>query len=296
MTFTVTGPGVSVDNGETILDSRVNGRVETLIVRPGDRVTSGQVLITLGEREDFEEAIKKMQMQLLDAQQELNDLIDNAPKAAADAQMALLDAQGKLKKAQAAVDAMVYPRANKQRIDAAENDYQQSLQNVALAQKAYDDVADLPKYDSRRIDALNSLTAAQTQRDHNLSIYNWLTGKPSDADVTQAQAALNQAKADADIAQKTYDRVKDGPGATRLALAKAKVEDAEAQYHHAQTDLANLTVKAPFDGLVLEVPVRIGQSVTDGAALLTVTNGQALEVQVTVVEEEFKPDPRGPAL
>lgn len=286
--YTVTGPGVSVDNGETILESRVAGRVESLLVRPGDRITAGQILAALGDRTKFEDAVKEKQVQVLNAQQALEDLIAKAPKESADALLALLDAQGKATKAQATVDAMKYPRANQQRIDAANNDYQQALQNVALAQKAYDEVTNLPEYDSRRIDALNVLTEAQMQRDHFLGLYNWLTGKPTDADVAQAQAALKQAQADVAVAQHTYGRIKDGPDPTKLDLAKATLEDAKAQFREAQADVKNLEIRAPFDGSVLDVAGRVGQSVADGAPLMTVSNSASLEAQVTVVEEDLR--------
>ncbi|SEK68117.1 Multidrug resistance efflux pump [Roseateles sp. YR242] len=78
-----------------------------------------------------------------------------------------------------------------------------------------------------------------------------------------AQANVEKARADIRIGE---ERVK----ATTVGRAslRAQVEAAEAQLAQAQINLANTVVKAPADGQVSEVSVRLGQYVTAGSQLL----------------------------
>lgn len=283
----VSAPGQMVETRHQTLHMGVEGQLDEVLVHAGDAVKEGQVLARLAGKETFEAKVAAARLDLLQAQQELNDLVANAPKQSADAQIALMEAQKKLEKAQATVDAMKYPRAGQDRIDSVYNDYQQALQDVALAQNAFDDVVSLADYDARRIAAVNVLTEAQTRRDRNLATYNWLTGKPTEADVAKAQAELKQAQAEADVASRAWKRVEDGPDETQMELAKAKIADLEAKYASAQSDLDHLELKAPFKGVVTEVKANPGDLVTVATAILELTDPQALEAEVTVVEEDW---------
>ena len=72
-----------------------------------------------------------------------------------------------------------------------------------------------------------------------------------------------------------------------LELAQAKVADKEQQLAQAQDDLAHLTLTAPFDGVITDVKVKVGDQVTPVAVVMTLSNPTALEAQVTVVEEDY---------
>jgi multidrug resistance efflux pump len=80
---------------------------------------------------------------------------------------------------------------------------------------------------------------------------------PSDFDkehysVAAAEAALAQSKAE-------LDRVVAGSWQEDIAVAKAQVELARAQVECIKSALERLTVKAPIDGQILQVNVRLGQ-------------------------------------
>ncbi len=283
----VSAPGQLIGTQQMDLTIGVQGQIEAVDVRPGDAVKKGQALARLGEQGKYQAAATAARLDLLTARQELDDLNANAPKETADAHQALLQAEDDYAKAQNLVEALKYPRASKQRLDSTYADYQSALQNVAIAQDHFDKYANLPPDDPRRSDALKALTNAQKEKDRLLGLYNYLTAKPTDKDKEDAQAGLEQAKAALDNAQRKWDRVKNGPDAMALELAQAKIADKELQLTQAQDDLAHLTLVAPFDGVITDVKASVGDQVTPVEVVMSISNPTALEVQVTVVEEDY---------
>jgi multidrug resistance efflux pump len=83
------------------------------------------------------------------------------------------------------------------------------------------------------------------------------------AALRQAEAAVRQAKAQRQIASEQVQTVLVGRGGL-----DAKVESAKAGLQLAQIDLANTIIRAPQDGQVGELGVRLGQYVTAGSQLM----------------------------
>lgn len=83
------------------------------------------------------------------------------------------------------------------------------------------------------------------------------------AALRQAEAGVRQAQAQQAIAQEQVRTVVVGRGGLEAALASA-----EAARRLAQIDLANTVVRAPQDGQVSELGVRLGQYVTAGSQLM----------------------------
>ncbi|WP_230483530.1 HlyD family secretion protein [Sphingomonas sp. Leaf21] len=83
------------------------------------------------------------------------------------------------------------------------------------------------------------------------------------ASLRQAQAALRQAQAAREIARQDVRTVEVGRGGQQ-----AGVSGAEAARRLAQIDLANTVIRAPEDGRLSEVGVRLGQYVTAGSQLM----------------------------
>lgn len=82
------------------------------------------------------------------------------------------------------------------------------------------------------------------------------------AALRQAQAGVLQAQAQQQVASEQVRTVTVGRGGLR-----ANVEGAEAALHLAEIDLANTVIRAPQDGRLGEVGVRLGQYVTAGSQL-----------------------------
>ena len=74
----------------------------------------------------------------------------------------------------------------------------------------------------------------------------------------------------------------------QLAAARARVEAARAKLRKAKADLARTVIRAPFDGLVVEENVGLGQFVSPGVVLARVYETKAMEVAVPLDERELQ--------
>ena len=79
MEQTVTAPGSLVNARETILEMPAAGRLAEILARPGDSFKAGQVLARLDNPEQFAAEVTAAKLELLQAQQALNTLYQNAP-------------------------------------------------------------------------------------------------------------------------------------------------------------------------------------------------------------------------
>ncbi len=179
----------------------------------------------------------------------------------------------------------------------------QMLATLDNIQSAADVAANASALDSSRTDALAAQAAVNT----------------SVADLTQAQAEFERAKLDYDrnkslyddklIAKADYD-TKNAAFETakaQLAQAKAKLAQARAQLTSAQghismnaanlrrvTDVLSKTeYRAPFDGIITNLPVREGETVVvgiqnaPGSTLMTIADTSVMTAEVKVDETDI---------
>jgi HlyD family secretion protein len=118
--------------------------------------------------------------------------------------------------------------------------------------------------------------------------------------VTNLQAALDLARAEADLAAAEYRRAiavgKSGALSTEeterrrssSVTADAKVKVAAAQLAEAQARLARAEVRAPADGVILTRSVEAGQTVSAGSgALFRMAEGNEVELRGDVAETDL---------
>ena len=74
----------------------------------------------------------------------------------------------------------------------------------------------------------------------------------------------------------------------QLSAAKAKLDAERADLKKAQLELARTRLKAPFDGVISQEGVDIGQYVTPGQALATLIGTQAMEIVVPLADESLR--------
>jgi RND family efflux transporter MFP subunit len=102
--------------------------------------------------------------------------------------------------------------------------------------------------------------------------------------VTAAQRSLASAQQAYLSALANYNALKNGDPVKDATL---EVMLNETKLTKAQMELEATTLAAPFDGVVLEVQAKVGESVSAGLGLIHIANPTALEVKATVVEEDF---------
>lgn len=253
--LTVTAPGRLVGVQETVLSLPVGGRLVALDARPGQVVRAGDVLARVDDA-PYRAARQRAQLALDQATaQHAHDL----------AELALATESGR-----AQVDAA---RAGFDPLTAAELAVQAAVEEEARALNEYNKALDRPwepadvveayrlehvAAQRRRAVAEADLAAAQNRR--------WAAGE----EVAARQADLS--RSEAELAYRTGRGV---DPLLRLAVAQA------------EADLAGVALTAPFDGVVLDVAVRPGETVAAGQTLLLLADPAALEAETTVIEEDL---------
>jgi HlyD family secretion protein len=118
--------------------------------------------------------------------------------------------------------------------------------------------------------------------------------------VANLEAALEQARAEAELADAEYRRAQAVGAAGALSAeetqrrrstgvtAAAKVKVAAAQLAEAQARLARADIRAPADGIILTRNVEVGQTATPGGeALFRLSEGGEIELRGQVAEQDL---------
>ena len=96
--------------------------------------------------------------------------------------------------------------------------------------------------------------------------------------IIEAEQDLALKTARLEKAQRLYDRLKDGVDTGQLAVLEARLRAAEA-------GLAAFTVTAPFDGIVADLPARLGSSINAGQIAITIADFSSWLVVTTDLTE-----------
>jgi RND family efflux transporter MFP subunit len=117
--------------------------------------------------------------------------------------------------------------------------------------------------------------------------------------VANLQAALEQSKAEADLAVAEYHRAQAVGASGALSAeeterrksatitAAAKVKLAEAQLAEAKARLARADIRAPDDGIILTRNVEVGQTATAAEPMFRLSKGGEVEMRGQVAEEDL---------
>lgn len=110
--------------------------------------------------------------------------------------------------------------------------------------------------------------------------------------VQQSSLAVKQAKKAYELAKDNYDSLKDYSGATdaQIEAAKTQRDIAKLQYENASVGLdSNLDsrlITSPISGIVTQKNVSVGDSISQGQILATISKTAAIKVQFYVDQEE----------
>jgi len=257
---------------------RTSGVVGTVQVGVGDVVHEGDVLMEL-DPGSLEASILQAQAELLDAQQQLDELLagPNAQDLAA-AELRLANAQDSLREAE--YNRMVQQQGNRASSDtiaAARANLVLAEAEVERAQDQYGDVSSNPENDTARASALIRLVEARQRRDSAQRTLNWYLGHPTEIQQALLDAEVATAEAELGAAQTALDKLQNGHDPVEEAAARARVAAAQAT-----VDQARLV--ALFDATVVAVDSSAGDPVSNGSAGLTLADLSHYEVQLSVSE------------
>jgi HlyD family secretion protein len=252
----------TIESDTVTLAAQVPGRVVEVDVNEGDAVTTGQPLVVLdGATLAAQHAQAQAQVDAGTAnaaalEQQATAAQSNA--SAADAQVALLEAgpsaeqlavsQSMVDKAQTAVDSL-----------------EQAYDDLSKAQK------DLPQGVDLKIRLDLARADLETARDQQALVQ--AGARPEEIDAARAQADAARQQADALTQQ--------------VQAAQAQVAAAQATLAAVDSQIAQLTVVSPIDGVVLTRSIEPGEYAAPGGALIVVGRLDQLTITVYVPEDRY---------
>lgn len=248
----ITAPGTVVTKEETIISSKLMAPVQKILVTKGMTVKQGQPLVLLDSSQVTAQANQaKAGISTAEAaQQGVEASIKLAEAGVQQAQSTIKQANSGVKQAQSMV--------------------QQAVTGVKDAQARYENT----KNTYNRISELYRNGAVSKQEYENEKTA-YETAKIS---VDKAQAVLEQARAGAKSAEaalgQAYSGLSQANASVEAAKAKrgevgAQIQGATAGYDVANVSVADATIRAPFDGIIVDTHVNNGNMATPGLPLLT---------------------------
>jgi len=261
------------------LSFQARGLVEEVNVKIGDRVSKGDVLARLSNASQAEAQLAAANLELVQAQFELDTLVRTGDSNLAQAWTAYQNAQVARAEAQKEWND-VNPRDIADRVDDQQSVVNDRKDDLDDAQDEFDKYKDLDKDNSRRKTAEDDLRSAQGDYDDAVAELEDIQ-RESDS----ARAALDTALAAESEAKYQWELSRDGANEDQLKLAEARLDNAKAQVAAAQSALDNYVLTAPFDGMVVDVAVSIGEQVGAESRAVSVADTSSWVVETSDVTE-----------
>lgn len=261
------------------LSFQVRGVVEQINVKIGDKVGKGDVLARLLNASQAEAQVAAAKLALVIAQQGLDALNRTGDANLASTWTAYMDAQIARASAERAWEALNVDDIE-DRIEDAQTEVKDREQDLKDAQEEFDKYKDLDKDNTKRKTAEDDLETAQND-------YNEAVRKEEEISRERdtVRAALDAALATEAETKHQYEISSDGVNADQLALAQAQLDNARAQVAGAEANLASYILTAPFDGVVQDVPIEIGQQVNTETRAVSVADTSSWIVETSDITE-----------
>lgn len=257
-----------------------SGRLESLPAEEGTLVEANALLASLGPLEVAQAEVRKAELELEDAQQALDQLNEDATLAKARAEAAVAQARQALVDAQKAYDD-TQTRSFRDQLDDKEEALQNRKKDLDDARETLDKYLNLDVNNPTRVNAQNDVDARQEDYQKALFERDQLASRQevAQANLEAAREALKKAEKDAaDLAN--------GPDPDQKALAEKRVAAAQAQLEAAKRRLADLELRAPFQGVIAEVkPLAAGAWLNAGQVVVTLIDPSAWYVETTDLTE-----------
>lgn len=302
------------------LSMPASGIVTDLLVQEGDRVVAGNVIARLDSDQEAI-AIASAQTRVDQARSQLDQLISGArPEEIAAAQATVASAAARLAilRDGARIEEIAPYEAA---LSAAQASYQQvaegaddadlisakaAIQNAEAAlqqaQNAYNrvswrtDIGALPESAALQR-ATNDYEAAQARYDDLLAGAEASQLARAGAEVRQARANLDRVKApptdneiaaaeaEVQAAQAALDLRSAGARPEEIAAASAALRQAETELIQRQLVLADRELRAPFDGEIAAMELKIGQQVIAGAPVVQLADTSTWLIETSDLTE-----------
>lgn len=132
---------------------------------------------------------------------------------------------------------------------------------------------------------LESINVDEGQYVHAGQLLFRIMPKVYEAELLKAQAAVKEAELELQNAKTLAD--KNIVSKTEQQVAEAKLDEAKADAALAQLHLSFTTIKAPYDGVIDRIPLKLGSLVDEGALLTTLSDNRSVYAYFNVPETEY---------
>ncbi len=278
LTVTLDAVGSLAPLQERALTFQSSAPVTEIDVKAGDHVTAGQVLAKLDDT-DAQARVESAQLSLEQAQQSLDQL--TAPPSDLD----LAQAQAQVAVAQASMYSASRTGPASQDVEIAQ--LQAELAKNQLWQTQINRDQSVAQQE-RRSGPLNWVQTQQIDQSVNQSQNSVTQAEDNAASVaSEGPDASSLASANASLlsAQANLDSLKNGPSASDLRRAQIAVENAQLSLDDANRTLDQLTLTAPFDGIIAEQNLVLGV-LPSAAGAMTLIDTSQYTIDVSVNEAD----------
>jgi len=287
--------------------TELGGRITNLAVDQGDSVTAGQPIVTLDEAALLDQ-VKQAQAAVSAAEANLAQVkagsrAEVIEAAAAAVQQAEAEQAGAALTLSNTIKLRDNPQQLDAQLDAARSGMKAAEQGVSVAQtklaeaRYWRDFYDNDKSKRETLDkqigiAQTNLEAAQAQlkgAKAQLAALQAMRSHPVglQAQVNQASSAYSWTVASVAVAAANLADLKAGPTVEDIAVADAKVQQAQAQLKLAQAYHSRAQIIAPLTGLVTERSAHVGETVQPGLPLLSIVNLDTVDMIVYVPQAQL---------
>ncbi len=287
--------------------TEVGGRIINLAVDQGDSVAAGQPIVTLDEAallaqvKQAQAAVSAAEANL--AQVKAGSRQEEIEAAAAAVQQAEAEQAGAVLTLSNTLKLRDNPQQLDAQLDAARSGVKLVEQSVSVAQtklaeaRYWRDFYDNDHSKHETLDkqigiAQKNLEAAQAQLNGakaQLAALQAMRSNPIglQAQVNQAHGAYSLTVASAAVAAANLADLKAGPTLEDIAVAEAKVQQAQAQLKLAQAYRSRTQIAAPLTGLVTDRSAHVGETVQPGSPLLSIVNLDTVDMIVYVPQAQL---------
>ena len=281
----VLSPGAVVAEGHikpvraVNLSFQARGVVEEVNVGIGDSVNAGDVLARLSNASQAEAQLAAANLELLDAQQALDALVRTGNANLAQMWTAYIDAQVLRAEAEREWEDLNLDSIE-DRIGDAESDVLDLEEDLKDAQEEFDKYKDLSEGNTRRSTAEDDLERAQEEYNEAVRTLEEIRRERD-----TVRAALDAALAAETEARHQWELSADGANRDQLAFAEARLENARAQVAAAEGTLSNYVLTAPFDGVVMDLAVSVGEQIGPESRAVSIADTSSWMIETTDITE-----------
>lgn len=248
------GTGTVQPAQTAVLTWSASGIVGEVNVSLGDTVEKDQVLMSL-ETDSLAVDVLQAEIDVINAQKALDELYQNWGADLAQARLDLLNAEENLEDLANQRVVMNYQRCSDERIEELEDELERAEQIYNFQQTALN---------------LQRVNTAQANLNYCLADY-------SEREIAEAELEIELAEARVARLQDRVETLIDGPDPDDVTILETRLAIAQSR-------LDSPTIKAPFAGVITDLPTQVGDVVQMGTRVLRLDNLADLRLAVQISE------------